>query len=64
MTKKFENELDFKKTFSVVNEQEDDVKRKANRIFSFFEVKEELKKKLSEAKNKLEALIYEVRERL
>jgi hypothetical protein len=40
------------------------VTKSAKRIFSFFEVKEEIKKKLAEAKNKLEALIYEIKDRL
>ncbi len=38
--------------------------RKTKRMLSFFESKEETKKKLAESKNKLEALIYESRDRL
>ena len=60
-TKNFQDELAFKQTFSINSGQDDSVTSKGKKILSVFEKKEAEKKKLSESRNKLEALIYEVR---
>jgi hypothetical protein len=58
VTKNFQNELSFEKTFTVSASQDESTTTKGKKLLSIFEEKEATKKKLAEAKNKLEALVY------